>query len=128
MLAKRAKNREVNKNLFGQLSSNNQESTIETPSSLTNQGASSQGMAVQEHQETMPLLAPVGEQLRTVFQLHDLLTVSKGMKKHMYCLTREWWQELKHWNLKTESSKQNCCKLQMLHHLLLPPVLLAMMT
>ena len=63
--AKRAKNREVEKNLFGQLSSNSQGSTIETPSSSTNQGASSQGMAVQEHQETTPLLAPVGEQLRT---------------------------------------------------------------
>ena len=75
--AKRAKNREVKKNLFGQLSSNSQGSTIETPSSSTNQGASSQGMAVQEHQETTPLLAPVGEQLRTDYQLHDLPTVSK---------------------------------------------------
>ena len=34
-------------------------------------------MAVQEHQETTPLLAPVGEQLRTDYQLHDLPTVSK---------------------------------------------------
>ena len=34
-------------------------------------------MAVQEHQETTPLLAPVGEQLRTDYELHDLPTVSK---------------------------------------------------
>ena len=81
--AKRAKNREVKKNLFGQLSSNSQGSTIEMPSSSTNQGASSQGMAVQEHQETTPLLAPVGEQLRTDYQLHDLPTSKEDEEAHV---------------------------------------------
>ena len=50
-------------------------STIE--STLTKQGVSAQEMAVQELQETMSLLAPVGEQLHTDYQLHDFPTVSK---------------------------------------------------
>ena len=72
--AKRANNRQAEKNLFG---SSSHGSMIETPSTSTKQGVSAQEMAVQEQQETTPLLAPVGEQLRTDYQLHDLPTVSK---------------------------------------------------
>ena len=56
-------------------------SMIEIPSTPTKQGVSAQEMAVQEQQEITPLLAPVGEQLRTDCQLHDLPTVSKEDKE-----------------------------------------------
>ena len=58
------------------------------PSTLTKYSVSSQEMAVQEQQETTPLLAPVGEQLCTNYQLHDLLTVSKDKETHILLNTR----------------------------------------
>ena len=69
---------QAQKNLFG---SSSHGSMIEIPSTPTKQGMSAQDMAVQEQQETTPLLAPVGEQLRTDCQLHDLPTVSKEDKE-----------------------------------------------
>ena len=71
---KRANNFLAKKNLFG---SNRYRSTIETPSTSTKQGASPQEMTVQEKQEIMLLLAPVGEKLHTNYQLHNFPTVSK---------------------------------------------------
>ena len=76
--AKRPNNRQAEKNLFG---SSSHASMMETPSTSTKQGVSAQEMAVQEQQETTPLLAAVGEQLRTDYQLHDLPTVSKDDKE-----------------------------------------------
>ena len=58
---------------------------------------------MQKQQETNPLLAPVGEQLYKNYQLHDLPTVSKKDEEHTYYLTQHYWQESRHWNLKTKS-------------------------
>lgn len=71
--AKRAKNREADRNLFGESSSGN--STIVTPSTSIEKDIP----PIQDTtaQETPPFLVPVGEQLRTDYQLHDLPTVSK---------------------------------------------------
>ena len=58
--AKQANNCQAEKNLFG---SSSHGSMIKMSSTSTKRGMSAQEMAVQEQQETMPLLAPVGEQL-----------------------------------------------------------------
>ena len=39
-----------------------------------------QEVMAQQHQETMPLIVPVGEQLCTDYQVHDLPTVSTEYK------------------------------------------------
>ena len=77
--AKRANNHQAKKNLCGSNSHGSmRESTIKILFTSTKQGVWSQEMAVQEQQETMPLLAPVEEKLHTTdYQLHYLPTVSR---------------------------------------------------
>ena len=70
--AKKAKTRETERSLFGESSSSNsQHSTIISPS------RQDMPSTVQESEKATPLLVPVGEQLRTDYELHDLPTVSK---------------------------------------------------
>ena len=65
-------------------------------------------MVVQEHQETTPLLALVGEQLRTDYQLHDLPTVSKEDEEAnvLLSLPSISLPELKYWGEKDYERKQ----------------------
>ena len=73
------------------------------PSTLTKYSVSSQEMAVQEQQETTPLLAPVGEQLYTNYQLHDLLTVSKKDEETYILLNTRLLARIEALDLKTKS-------------------------
>ena len=70
--AKRAKTHEVERSLFGESSSSNNKH-----SALVSPPGQDTPPTAQEREGETPLLVPVGEQLRTNYELHDLPTVSK---------------------------------------------------